>query len=162
MMSFKYWNKRDRNLGFKQISYGLFTFADFLLICDFRSIEYQSNDFQLIEYQSNETYCSSFFFIPNLSFFVLDFNVDHSKPMRLSFCHGLPTLQTQNLTIYIIHIDLLHILCKTHQSSSPNKLFNFFIGLLLWKHRASYISQSFSLWLFIFPNKEDTFGIWQK
>ena len=86
------------DLGFKQSSYRFFTFADFLLICDFRSIEYQSNDFQLIEYQSNETYCSSFFFIPNLSFFVLDFNVDHSKPMRLSFCHGLPTLQTQNLT----------------------------------------------------------------
>ena len=38
------------------------------------------------------------FFNPELEFFVLDFNVDHSKPMRLRFCHGLPTLQTQNLT----------------------------------------------------------------
>ena len=38
------------------------------------------------------------FFHLELEFFVLDFNVDHSKPMRLSFCHSLPTLQTQNLT----------------------------------------------------------------
>ena len=34
-------------------------------------------------------------FHPELESFVLDFNVDHSKLMRLSFCHGLPTLQTQ-------------------------------------------------------------------
>ena len=35
------------------------------------------------------------FFHPEIDFFfffVLDFNVDHSKPMRLSFCHNLPTL----------------------------------------------------------------------
>ena len=29
------------------------------------------------------------FFYPELEFFVLDFNVDHSKPMRLSFYHVL-------------------------------------------------------------------------
>ena len=35
------------------------------------------------------------FFHPEIDFFfffVLDFNVDHSKPMRLSFRHNLPTL----------------------------------------------------------------------
>ena len=29
------------------------------------------------------------FFHPELEFFVLDFIIDHSKPMRLSFCHVL-------------------------------------------------------------------------
>ena len=52
-----------------------------LLICDFRSIENH-------QYQSNETTCNSFFH-PKLEFFVLGFNVDHSKLMRLSFCHVL-------------------------------------------------------------------------
>ena len=93
------------DLGFKWLIYGLFTFANFLLICDFQSIEYQSNDFRLIKYQLNEIDCNSFFFHPELKFFVLDFNVDHSKPMRLSFYHGLPTLQTQNLTVAPSHID---------------------------------------------------------
>ena len=79
MISFKYWKKTDCDLGFKRPSYGLFTFVDFLLICDFRSIEYQSNEID----------CNSFFFIKKLRFFcffvfVLDFNVDYSKPMRPS------------------------------------------------------------------------------
>ena len=39
--------------------------------------------------QSNQPACNSFVFIPNLSFFVLGFNVDHSKLIRLSFCHVL-------------------------------------------------------------------------
>ena len=73
------------NLGFKQISYGLSTFADF------SDMQFSINrkSLALIEYQSNQTACNSFVFILNLSFFVLGFNVDHSKLMRLSFCHVL-------------------------------------------------------------------------
>ena len=74
-----------RDLGFKRISYGLFTYADF---ANMRfSIDRKS--LASIKYQSSQTACNSFVFIPNLSFFVLDFNVDHSKLMRLSFCHVL-------------------------------------------------------------------------
>ena len=39
--------------------------------------------------RSNQPACNSFVFIPNLSFFVLGFNVGHSKLIRLSFCHVL-------------------------------------------------------------------------
>ena len=38
------------------------------------------------------------FFHLELEFFVLDLKVHHSNSMRLIFCHGLPTLQTQILT----------------------------------------------------------------
>ena len=80
-----------RNLGFKRIGYDLFIFADMRFSINRKSLA-------SIEYQLNQTACNSFFLIPNLSFFVLGFNVDHSKLMRLSFCHVLPTLETQNLT----------------------------------------------------------------
>ena len=53
-------------------------------------------DFRSIKYLSNKTDCNSFFFHPKHEFFVVGFNVDHSKLMRLCFCHDLPTLQTQN------------------------------------------------------------------
>ena len=39
------------------------------------------------------------FFHLELEFFVLDLKVHHSNSMRFTFCHGLPTLQTQNLII---------------------------------------------------------------
>ena len=39
------------------------------------------------------------FFHPKLEVFCLGLKVHYSKPMRLTFCHGLPILQTQNLTI---------------------------------------------------------------
>ena len=42
------------------------------------------------------------FYYPKPEFFVLDLKVHYSKPMRLTFCHGLPTLQTQNLTIWLM------------------------------------------------------------
>ena len=38
---------------------------------------------------SNQSAYNSFVFIPSLSVFVLGFNVDHSKLIRLSFFHGL-------------------------------------------------------------------------
>ena len=74
-----------RYLGFKRISYGLFMFADFA------DMQFSINRKSLasIKYQSNQPTCNSFVILPNLSFFVLGFNVDHSKLMRLSFCHGL-------------------------------------------------------------------------
>ena len=71
-----------RNLGFKRIGYDLFTFADMRFSINRKSLA-------SIEYQLNQTACNSFFLIPNLSFFVLGFNVDHSKLMRLSFYHVL-------------------------------------------------------------------------
>ena len=56
--------KTARDLGFKWISYGLFTFAYF---ADMRfSIDRKS--LTSIEYQSNQTACNSFVFILNLSF----------------------------------------------------------------------------------------------
>ena len=77
-------------MGFKRISHGLFTFVDF---ADIRlSIDQKSQ--VPIEYQLNQIACNSFFFFliyfyPELEFFVLGFNVDHSKLIRLSFCHVL-------------------------------------------------------------------------
>ena len=81
----------NRDLGFKRTSYGLFTFVDFLLICDFRSIK--SNR---IAIERTRLYLT--FFTLNLSYFVLDLKVHHSNSMTLSFCHDLPTLQAQILT----------------------------------------------------------------
>ena len=84
-MSFKYWKKQltiwasnGQVMGFLR----LLIFADMRFSIDRKSLV-------AIEYQLNETACNSFFFISNLRFFFLDFNVDHSKPMRLSFCHVL-------------------------------------------------------------------------
>ena len=66
-----------RNLGFKRISYGLFTFADFANM----RFWIDQKSLASIEYQSNQTASNSFFFYPELKFFVLGFNVDHSKLM---------------------------------------------------------------------------------
>ena len=98
----------DHNLGLKWSSYGLFTFTDFLLICDFQliernrtAIEQQSRGIESNQISIERTRLYITFFTLNLSYFVLDLKVHHSNQLRLSFCHGLPTLQTQNLTIYI-------------------------------------------------------------
>ena len=98
----------DRNLDFKWTSYELFTFVDFLLICDFRPIKQQlSNNRTGIKRNQTaieRTRLQLTFFILNLRFIVLDLKVHHSNSIILTFCHGLPTLQTQNLTIIIIII----------------------------------------------------------
>ena len=73
------------DLCFKRISYGLFTFADFADM----QFWIDRKSLASIKYQLNQIACNSFVFIPNLSFFVLGFNVDHSKLIRLSFCHVL-------------------------------------------------------------------------
>ena len=70
-----------------------------LLICDSQPIEQQS---RAIEQQSREPNCISLFIILN-KFFVLDLKVHHSNSMRLTFCHGLPTLQTQILTLPLVN-----------------------------------------------------------
>ena len=59
-----------------------------------------------------------------------------TQPILIYYLKGLqsfgpPTLHVPPPLVYIIHTDLLHILCKTHQSSNTNMLFNFLIGLLL-------------------------------
>ena len=86
-----------RDLGFKRISYGLFMFADFAEILDQSNLSFD---------QLNQPTYNSFVFIPNLSFFFLGFNVDHSKLMKLSFCHVLLwfaniTNSKSNIYIYI-------------------------------------------------------------
>ena len=74
-----------RDLSFKRISYGLFMFVDFADM----PFSIDRKSLASIEYQSNQTACNSFVFYPELEFFVLSFNVDHSKLMRFSFCHVL-------------------------------------------------------------------------
>ena len=92
-MFFKYWKKR---LAIWALNSPVMGFLRLLIFADMRF----SIDQVPIEYQLNQIACNSFFHPELEFFFVLDFNVDYSKPMRLSFCHGLTTLQTQNLTIY--------------------------------------------------------------
>ena len=68
----------DRDLGFKRTSYGLFTFVDFLLIYDFRSIERNQTAIA-------RTRLQIIFFHPELEFFVLDLKVHHSNSIILIF-----------------------------------------------------------------------------
>ena len=81
----------DRDLGFKRTSYGLFTFVDFFadmrLSIDRTVIESNRTSIERTRLQLT-------FFILNLSVFVLDLKVHHSNSIILTFCHGLPTLQT--------------------------------------------------------------------
>ena len=87
-MSFKYYKKTDHDLGLKQSSYWPFMFADLRFSIDQTTIE--SNQTVI-----DRTILHLTFFILNLSFFVLDLKVHYSNSIRLTFRHGLPTLQTQ-------------------------------------------------------------------
>ena len=73
--------KTARDLGFKRISYGLFTFANF---ADMRFWINRTNQFVTHLFLSQ-----TWVFCLKLEFFVLRFIVDHSKLIRLSFCHVL-------------------------------------------------------------------------
>ena len=77
-MFFEYWKKWLAIWASKRSSYELFTFADF---CWYAIFDWSSTN-QMKQLVTH-------FFHPKLEFFVLDFNVDHSKPMKLSFCHVL-------------------------------------------------------------------------
>ena len=111
-----------------------------LLICDFR----------LIEYQSNKTACNSFFFHPELELFVLDFNVDHSKPMRLSFCHVLSwfanTTNSKPNNLSNLQVELLE---QTDRLGKPNFSFVYLIILSIM-----YSLFEFPLFLHIFLLKK--------
>ena len=79
------WDSNGQVMGFLRllIFIYLFIFSDIRLSIDRVPIE--RNRLQLISFH------------PEHEFFVLGFNVDHSKLKRLSFCpvcYGLPTLQT--------------------------------------------------------------------
>ena len=71
-----------RDLGFKRISYGLLRLL-ILLIRDFGSIEPIFGSIEPIFGSIEPTSLSLICFYPKLEFFVLGFNVDHSKLMRL-------------------------------------------------------------------------------
>ena len=102
-MYFKYCKKR---LAIWASNSQVMSFLRLLIFCWYATFDWSSTN-------RTKQIVTHFFFIPNfylfiyfyffiyfLFFFVLDFNLDHSRPMRLSFCHGLPTLQTQNLTFF--------------------------------------------------------------
>ena len=93
-MSFKYWKKQ---LAIWASNGQVMGFLHLLIFCWYATFDRSSTNQMTFDWLStNQTkQLVTHFFHPELEFFVLDFNVDHSKPMRLSFCHGLLTLQTQ-------------------------------------------------------------------
>ena len=93
--------KMDHDLSFKQTSYGLFMFVDVLLTCDFRSIKRNRTIIKCNRIAIERIGLYLTFSLLNLSYFVLDLKVHHFNSMRLNFCHGFPTLQTQILTVWI-------------------------------------------------------------
>ena len=90
-MSFKYYKKGITIWAWNGLVIG------FLRLLIFADLKFSINQ-TIIE--SNQTVIERTilhltFFILNLSFFVLDLKVHYSNSMRLTFGHGLPTLQTQ-------------------------------------------------------------------
>ena len=74
---------------------------------DRTAIEQQSNMNREELNNNREKQIAAHFFHPKLEFFVLDLKVHHSNSIILTFCHGLATLRTQNLTILISYLEFI-------------------------------------------------------
>ena len=123
-----------RYLSYKRLSYGLFTFANF---CWYAIFDWSSTNRmkQLVTH----------FFHPELEFFVLDFIIDHSKPMRLSFCHVLSWFANiTNSKPNTLYNRKILVILKVSSILGPFKSFKVFRWfcdiLVIWEDLMSFSS----------------------
>ena len=143
-MSFKYWKKR---LAIWASNSQVMGFLSLMIFCWYVTFNRSSTNRMTFDWSStNRTkQLVTHFFNPELEFFVLDFNVDHSKPMSLRFCHGLPTLQIQNLTK--LKVIIKKVLCSQYNLLLVTS-FNLISSLKLLFFPLIINSKSLSLFFF--------------